>query len=150
MRKGLILTTMMIGLMALPSGAAQAATKAESAKKSAQPAKAAPAPAPASAADPDVQPAANAPIVGNAAAGRKIYENICVHCHRLDYEASEVGAPGLRDVTNRHDVAWIEQWITSPRAFAKVDPTAKALVGMCMVTVMSAGMSDIAALMRSA
>jgi cytochrome c2 len=125
MRKGLILTTMMIGLMAPPSGVAQAAAKAsakaEPAKKSALPAKAAPAS--------EAQPDANAPIVGNAAAGRKIYENICVHCHRLDYEASEVGAPGLRDVTNRHDVAWIEQWITSPRAFAKVDPTAKALVG---------------------
>jgi cytochrome c2 len=124
MRKMVVLSAMMIGLMVLPSGAARAAAKA---KAKAEPAKAA-APAKAEPAPEQAQQAAEAPLVGNAEAGRKIYESICFHCHRLDYDASEVGAPGLRDVTHRHDVAWIEQWITSPRAFAKVDPSAKALV----------------------
>ena len=39
-----------------------------------------------------------------------------------------VGAPGLRDITNRQDVKWINQWITNPSAFAKINSTAKALV----------------------
>ena len=142
MRKVLVASSLMIGLLAVPAGVSLAAkaetakTKAEAAKIKAEAAKVkeaklkaeeakAKAEAPADAAAAEPQPA---PIVGRAEAGRKIYENICSHCHRLDYDASEVGAPGLRDVTHRHDVEWIEQWITSPRAFAKIDPSAKALV----------------------
>jgi cytochrome c2 len=123
MRKVLVASSLVIGLLVVPSGMSLAA-KAEPAKAKTEAAKEKAGTAnPAEAAGPQ-----QAPIVGRAEAGRKIYENICVHCHRLDYQASEVGAPGLRDVTHRHDIEWIEQWITSPRAFAKIDPSAKALV----------------------
>ena len=60
--------------------------------------------------------------------GRKIFQTICTHCHRTDYETSPVGAPGLRDVMERHTPEWEDQWLTSPAAFAKRDETAKALV----------------------
>jgi len=60
--------------------------------------------------------------------GRKIFETICSHCHRTDYETSAVGAPGLRDVMERHTPEWEDQWLTSPVDFAKRDETAKALV----------------------
>jgi mono/diheme cytochrome c family protein len=61
--------------------------------------------------------------------GQKIFETICIHCHRTDYEASAVGAPGLKDVLERHSEEWINTWITSPEAFAKIDDTAKDLLG---------------------
>lgn len=138
MRRGLFASSLLLAvLIAMPSGmvlaapkngakppaSAKAKTKTKTKSKAgAEKAK------PGSTAAAEAASPQPAPIVGRAEAGRKIYENICSHCHRLDYEASEVGAPGLRDVTNRHDVEWINQWITSPRAFAKIDPSAKALV----------------------
>ena len=72
--------------------------------------------------------------------GKDIFDSICAHCHRIDYEASAVGAPGLRGVLERHSVAWVESWITSPEAFAKVDETAKDLAasnpyGLVMPTI---------------
>jgi cytochrome c2 len=125
MRKMLLASSLMVGLMAVPSGMVLAAkAKAEPAKAKIEAAKEKAGAA--NSAEAETPP--QAPIVGRVEAGRKIYENICFHCHRLDYQASEVGAPGLRDVTHRHDIEWIEQWITSPRAFAKIDPSAKALV----------------------
>lgn len=60
--------------------------------------------------------------------GEAIFNNICILCHRTDYETSPVGAPGLRDVMQRHTPEWEDQWLTSPAAFAKKDETAKALI----------------------
>ena len=60
--------------------------------------------------------------------GKKIFDSICTHCHRTDYETSPVGAPGLRDVLQRHTAEWINTWVTSPEAFSKKDKDAKALV----------------------
>jgi len=72
--------------------------------------------------------------------GKKIFESICMHCHRTDYESSVVGAPGLKDVLERHSVEWINTWIRSPEAFSKVNSTAKKLVesnpyGLIMPTI---------------
>lgn len=146
MRKAFIASALAIGLVTVPMGVALASeakpvrTKAEASKarkeearakerararERAAKAKEEAAKAESAATPAEAQPT---PIVGSAEAGSKIFENICSHCHRLDYQTSEVGAPGLRDITHRQDVKWINQWITSPSAFAKVDPTAKALV----------------------
>lgn len=59
--------------------------------------------------------------------GAEIFSTICSHCHRTDSTASSVGAPGLKDVITRHAPEWIDQWLTSPEAFSKIDPAAKAL-----------------------
>ena len=64
----------------------------------------------------------------DAARGAQIFGTICAHCHLLTYEESRVGAPGLKGVLERHDTEWLDHWITSPEAFAKVDETAKALL----------------------
>lgn len=61
--------------------------------------------------------------------GKEIFDSICVHCHRTDYDASVVGAPGLRGVLERHSAEWINSWISSPEAFAKIDSDAKDLIG---------------------
>ncbi len=79
-------------------------------------------------------------IVGNVKHGEKIFKNICIHCHRTDYETSPVGAPGLRNVLDRHDEAWLFQWIAGPAEFAKKNETAKALTesnpyGLVMPTI---------------
>jgi len=60
--------------------------------------------------------------------GKEIFQSICSHCHRIDYEASAVGAPGLRDVMDRHTPEWQNQWLANPAGFAKKDKTAKALI----------------------
>ncbi|MDX8391336.1 MAG: cytochrome c [Mariprofundaceae bacterium] len=66
-------------------------------------------------------------IVGDAKHGQAIFQNICIHCHRTDHEASAVAAPGLRDVLDRHSEAWLFQWLKNPSEFAEKDETAKAL-----------------------
>lgn len=66
--------------------------------------------------------------VANLEHGKEIFKNICIHCHRIDYEVSVVGAPGLRDVMDRHTPEWLNQWLTNPATFAKKDKTAKALI----------------------
>ena len=145
MRKAFIASALTIGLVAVPMGVALAAkaetarTRAEASKTRKQEAKAKDKAARAKEQAAKEQAAKGgaastpaetqqAPIVGSAEAGSKIFENICSHCHRLDYQTSVVGAPGLRDITHRQDVKWINQWITSPSAFAKINSTAKALV----------------------
>jgi cytochrome c2 len=60
--------------------------------------------------------------------GKLIFDTICSHCHHTDHTVSGVGAPGLMDVLERHEEAWIDQWINGPEAFSKKDETAKALV----------------------
>ncbi len=65
----------------------------------------------------------------DAVHGKKIFESICIHCHRTDYESSVVGAPGLKGVLERHSAEWINAWISSPEAFAKIDGTARDLIG---------------------
>ncbi|MDQ6959211.1 MAG: cytochrome c [Mariprofundaceae bacterium] len=60
--------------------------------------------------------------------GKEIFKNICIHCHRTDYDVSAVGAPGLRDVMDRHTPEWLNQWLTNPAIFAKKDKTARALI----------------------
>jgi len=72
--------------------------------------------------------AADAPAVrGDAKRGADLFHNICAHCHNTNSEMSSVKAPGLAGVTNRHNEAWLTQWIKSPEAFVKVDAAAKKL-----------------------
>jgi len=94
---------------------------------------------PLQAAEAEKSAATQAPVA-DAKHGEKIFNSICIHCHRTDYEASAVGAPGLRDVLDRHDEAWLFQWIGNPTEFAKKDETAKALsksnpYGLVMPTI---------------
>ncbi|MES0372591.1 MAG: hypothetical protein ABUK11_09995, partial [Mariprofundaceae bacterium] len=41
---------------------------------------------------------------------------------------SRVAAPGLKGVLERHNEKWLNQWLKSPEAFAKVDETAADLI----------------------
>lgn len=72
--------------------------------------------------------AAGTQQTGNLEHGKQIFTVICSRCHHSDHTTSPVGAPGLQDVLDRHDEAWINEWISGPEAFSKKDPKAKALV----------------------
>ncbi len=63
------------------------------------------------------------------ARGGKVFKTICAHCHTVTYDESRVGAPGLKGVFERHDEVWLDQWLKSPEAFAKVDETAADILG---------------------
>ncbi|OIO66131.1 MAG: hypothetical protein CO186_05070 [Zetaproteobacteria bacterium CG_4_9_14_3_um_filter_49_83] len=64
----------------------------------------------------------------DAIKGKGIFDMICSHCHRTDNQASSVGAPGLKNVLDRHEATWIDQWIHNPELFAEKNETAKALI----------------------
>ena len=51
----------------------------------------------------------------------KIWSNVWVW--------NTVAAPGLKGVLERYDATWLNQWLKSPEAFAKVDETAADLLG---------------------
>ena len=72
--------------------------------------------------------------------GRALFTQICSRCHKTSYDESIVGAPGLRGVFERHDEAWLNNWIKGPEAFAKNDSSAKDLIesnkfGLAMPTI---------------
>lgn len=51
----------------------------------------------------------------------------CVACHKTD--ATKLVGPGLKGVTERRTVAWIQRMILSPDVMVKEDPVAKQLLG---------------------
>lgn len=65
---------------------------------------------------------------GDAVRGAASFEAICAHCHLITYDESRVAAPGLKGVLERHNEKWLDQWLKSPEAFAKVDETAADLI----------------------
>ncbi len=87
-----------------------------------------------------MQKAAAEPLTGNAESGKALFDTICAHCHKTNYDESRIGAPGLQGVLERHGEAWLDEWIKSPEAFSKTDETAKALIssnqfGLAMPTL---------------
>jgi len=73
-------------------------------------------------------PLAAEEFTADAARGAKSFQTICAHCHNITYDESRVGAPGLKGVLERHDAKWLDQWVKSPEAFAKVDEVAATLL----------------------
>jgi len=72
--------------------------------------------------------------------GKKLFNNSCKHCHAITYEDSVIGAPGLRSVLERHDEAWLNEWLKSPETFAQNDVVARDLIdanpfGLAMPTL---------------
>jgi len=78
--------------------------------------------------------------IPSAMRGKVTFDTICSHCHNASYEESRIGAPGLRGVLERHDVAWLNHWIKGPEAFAKINEAAQDLIssnkfGLAMPTI---------------
>ena len=82
----------------------------------------------------------SAAFVPSAERGKGVFKSLCAHCHHITYDESRIGAPGLKGVLERHSESWLNHWIRSPEAFAKVDETAKDLIesnkfGLAMPTL---------------
>lgn len=82
----------------------------------------------------------NPALAGDAAKGKELFQSICAHCHLTTYDDSRIGAPGLQGVLDRHDEAWLNEWIKSPESFAKTNEIASDLIssnkfGLAMPTL---------------
>ncbi|MDX8381258.1 MAG: cytochrome c [Ghiorsea sp.] len=93
----------------------------------------------------ETTPIANAQPVVSMEKGKLLFNSICIHCHRTTYEESPIGAPGLQGVLERHDEAWLNQWIKGPEVFAETNVPARDLIdgnrfGLAMPTL--AAMQD--------
>ncbi len=80
------------------------------------------------------------PIEEQVKLGERLFNNLCKVCHTTTYVESPTGAPGLRSVLERHDEAWLDQWIKSPASFAKTNVAARDLIdsnpfGLAMPTL---------------
>ncbi|OIO74339.1 MAG: hypothetical protein COS35_04790 [Zetaproteobacteria bacterium CG02_land_8_20_14_3_00_50_9] len=68
----------------------------------------------------------SAALAADAAEGEKIYKAVCIHCHMSDGYEEKFG-PGLKDIMQRVDVAWVDQWLKNPAEMLKTDEYAKSL-----------------------
>jgi len=69
--------------------------------------------------------AANHGIAGSVEAGAQIFEELCIHCHRLDY--NDKFGPGLAGITDRRDTAWLDKFLKDPAKMIKSDEYAHTL-----------------------
>jgi cytochrome c551/c552 len=75
-----------------------------------------------------------------AEAGEKIYELKCRSCHKLSDE--RLVGPGWKGVTERHQPAWIMNFVTNTDEMIDKDPKAQAMLEICMVRMPNQNLSD--------
>jgi mono/diheme cytochrome c family protein len=88
-------------------------------------------------------PAAPAPAVaaaptggGDAVKGKELFKTNCAACHKLDAKST---GPKLRNVSEKHDMAWIYKWVhNSSEVIKSGDPVAVALFNENNKSVMTA------------
>jgi cytochrome c553 len=51
---------------------------------------------------------------GDAAKGKELFSTLCQQCHAVTDE--KVIGPGLKGVTKRRDLAWLQKWVKNPQA----------------------------------
>jgi len=62
---------------------------------------------------------------GDALSGEELFKKKCKQCHKTT-EQVLIG-PGLKDVTKRRDVEWIDRWLSNPKKMLESDPIAQEL-----------------------
>lgn len=75
-----------------------------------------------------------------AAEGEKIYELKCSSCHKLTDE--KLVGPGWHGVTQRHQPAWIMNFVTNTDDMLDKDPKAQAMLEICMVRMPNQNLTD--------
>lgn len=64
------------------------------------------------------------PSIADPSVGEEIFKKKCAICHKTT-EQTHVG-PGLKGVTQRRSVEWLDKWLKDPAGMIKKgDPTAK-------------------------
>jgi len=61
----------------------------------------------------------------DVAAGKNTFDEKCALCHTIGKGIKK--APDLREVSKRHDRAWIGKWVADPAGMIKTDPIAQKL-----------------------
>jgi cytochrome c2 len=75
-----------------------------------------------------------------AAEGKKVYDIKCSSCHKLTDE--KLVGPGWKGVTQRHEPVWIMNFVTNPDAMLEKDPSARAMLEICLVRMPNQNLSD--------
>jgi len=75
-----------------------------------------------------------------ATQGKLVFEAKCTACHNTT-AIKKVG-PGLKDVTQRRQPAWILNQITNPAEMIQKDPTAKELLGQYLTQMTFQDVTD--------
>ncbi|MBI3813441.1 MAG: c-type cytochrome [Nitrospinae bacterium] len=50
---------------------------------------------------------------GDASAGEELFKKRCRQCHKTTEQLST--GPGLKNVTKRRDIEWIDRWLKDPK-----------------------------------
>jgi mono/diheme cytochrome c family protein len=80
--------------------------------------------------------AATPPSGGDAVKGKELFKTNCAACHKLDAKST---GPALRNVAEKHDMAWIYKWVHGSSEMIKAgDPVAVALFNENNKAVMTA------------
>jgi cbb3-type cytochrome oxidase cytochrome c subunit len=70
--------------------------------------------------------ALSSPSYGDTSSGEELFNKKCKQCHKTTEQLS-IG-PGLKDVTKRRSVEWIEKWLIDPKKVLESnDPIAQEL-----------------------
>jgi cytochrome c2 len=75
-----------------------------------------------------------------AGEGKKVYDVKCSSCHKLTDE--KLVGPGWKGVTQRHEPVWIMNFATNPDAMLEKDPSARAMLEICLVRMPNQNLSD--------
>jgi cytochrome c2 len=75
-----------------------------------------------------------------AAEGKKVYDVKCSSCHKLTDE--KLVGPGWKGVIQRHEPVWIMNFATNPDAMLEKDPSARAMLEICLVRMPNQNLSD--------
>lgn len=62
---------------------------------------------------------------GDVAAGEELFKKRCRQCHKITEQLST--GPGLKDITKRRDIEWLDRWLKDPKKMMDSDPEAKEL-----------------------
>jgi hypothetical protein len=72
--------------------------------------------------------------------GKKIFDIKCSACHKLTNE--KLVGPGWAGVTDRHQPAWILNFITNPDAMIDKDPALQSQLEICLVRMPNQNLTD--------
>lgn len=75
-----------------------------------------------------------------ADAGKKVFDVKCSACHKTTDE--KLVGPGWAGVTQRHEPAWILNFITNPDAMIDKDPKLQAQLEICLVRMPNQNLTD--------
>jgi len=78
--------------------------------------------------------------VAMARKGKAIYDLKCSSCHKLTDE--RLVGPGWKGVSQKHEAAWIMNFITNPDPMIDKDPELQAQLEICLVRMPNQSLSD--------